>query len=107
MTRADKAAAIRDHVIQNLRASFTFEDAGHRRIAVLRRDGLMLGLQTPFANLDDGSWKKLGLPHKRPKAYILDVWAPKKVASFEWDDTSLKVISFRTGEWEEKLLALR
>lgn len=40
------------------------------------------------------------------KAYGLDIWFGKKVLSVQWDqEDEVEVISYRKGEWEEKLLA--
>jgi len=119
--RTARAVEIRDHMLPLLRARGSLV-----RLTIVSNPKIrpafvewqvgeyMFSLRTPFTNVPKirpARTYEEALLWKRARPLMpwgLDVWKQWKRMSLQWDDTgAVEAISFRPGDWEAEVLALR
>ncbi len=111
--RLEASLRLRDVALNKLRSEGSFEDTNIGPYLTWAGKGLEMGLRTPFQRLPpvpeaikyfaaktgDGSVNL---------SYGLDIWdKTRKVLNIEWNDPGeVLLVSFRRGDWEQKILSL-
>jgi len=113
-TLAERALAIRAHVLPLIRAHATIERTGHSGIAVWHPGPFRFALRMATADwpAPQSAPAYSDALARQPAAsvlpYCLDVWHGPKVMSVEWAETgAFRLLSFKSGEWEGAVRALR
>ncbi|WP_395015121.1 hypothetical protein [Dongia sp.] len=110
--RLAQAVTIRDHVLHLVRKEGKWSEVSGIKVREWERNGFRAFLNTVF-NPMPASAPPISTPEEailyqrasRPQPNQLSVWMGGKVLSVEWaDDSTPRIISFRRGEWEQKLL---
>jgi hypothetical protein len=115
-----RALALRDAALTIVKRKGTWT-AGNIKVLIAYVGDIEILYRTPFQRLPAAgiSHRRLAALSDRNKYYMamfhqkfhksnmpygIDVWAPKKVLNIEWDDEgNIELVSFRAGDWEEKL----
>jgi hypothetical protein len=115
-TDADRAIAIRDHILPLLRQDGTVEvQRDVVRLTELRIRGWVFRLWTPFNELGPEEASSPGYRHaierqrsRKALPYGLDIWeGTARVLRLLWsDDGTVDVASFVRGPWEHEVLRL-
>lgn len=113
-TRLNRAIAIKDTVVPYLRQYGKLERTENGPAGTFGEVGpFKFCMRTPFNKPDlepvhapRNYGEALLMSQKTVLGYQLDIWRGTKVMSFEWDDKSMNLISFRSGDWEEELTEL-
>ena len=113
---AERAIAIRDHLLPLLRAHGAAQKVGGTtgHVAVWKVGRFAFALHSPpnpwQVETPPSTAYDQALARQRPKpapAWRLDVWHGDKVMSLRWDDPgALEVATFVHGTWEDAALAL-
>jgi hypothetical protein len=96
-----------------IRRAGKWQKVGSWRLTSAESGGLKIAYRSPFnlkpadlssapSYVHEAARRRAApdLPHK------LDIWAPQKVLSVQWDDAgAVNLISFKPGEWEAALNA--
>jgi hypothetical protein len=112
--KQQRAIEIRDAALKKLRSESRFvEVRGLGRCTEWSKDGLQISLRTPFQKLPPISESMQLFAASVGRApvnlpYGIDVWdlaAKRKVFNAEWADSGeFCLVTFRCGEWENKLM---
>jgi hypothetical protein len=110
-SRLDVAISIRDAAIKKVENEGQFEDTNIGPLMTWRGDEFSISYRTPFQKLPPPSKDFLkksfeaGLNPKSNLPYGLDIWDMSgKVLNIEWDKNHVELVSFKRGEWEERVL---
>ena len=103
----ERARLIRDHALALVEGKTTFAQVDGVRLAVWHNSSFTIVLRTPFSGRPQEDRSTAGSAAKKPRAYEMEIFTPRKVMHVEWDGSDdLLTVSFRPGDWEEKLLSL-
>jgi hypothetical protein len=112
VSRLDTAISIRDAALKKVKKKSQFEDTNVGPLLVWRGGELEISHHTPFLNFPDPDeeffrqYYAAGVGPKSNLPYGIDIWDTKgKVLNIEWDhDNNVKLVSFKRGNWEQKVL---
>jgi hypothetical protein len=112
---SERVAELRDAALRVLERHGQWKPCGSRNLHMMTADvsNLLILHRTPFQKLLTPSERMkfmAAVLGQAPRAlpYGLDIWHGKKVFGIDWDDgREVEVRSFRRGEWEQRLLAVR
>jgi len=96
--KLDRAVAIRDHVLRLMERGGAWLQRGQVRVRWWEGGDFKAALNTRFSTLPN-----------QPVPYELSVWAwaGGKVLLIDWEHGGeARVVSFKRGEWEDRLLAI-
>jgi hypothetical protein len=113
--RLAEVVAIRDHVCNIMRTEGKWSEVSGIKAFMWERDGFTATLNTPFNPLPTAappisSYQDAALFQRArtPQPNQLSLWKGKKVLSVEWANGGPPgIISFRRGDWERQLLAIK
>ena len=109
---------IRDIAVRKIQAEGSFIDLkGIGPVFNWQRDDLLMMYRTPFQKLPSAKrgilrkYMEAGIMPKAKLPYGLDIWdmdGKVMVLNIEWDDKGrVELVSFRRGDWEQKILAFK
>ena len=111
--RLEAALRLRDAALNKLRSEGSLEDTKSGPYLRWAGKDLEIGVWYPFQRLPPVSQTVKYFAVKPGKGpvnlnYGLDIWDKRgKVLNIEWSDTGeVLIVSFRRGDWEQKLLSL-
>lgn len=90
LTRRERAMMIRDHILPQMIRYGRSESSGGQQGLVLRTAGLTFSLSAHSGGF-----------------LVMDIWYRGKMMSIGWRGQEFKLVSFRSGDWERSVLALR
>jgi hypothetical protein len=111
-SRLDAAISIRDAALKKVKKEGQFEDTNVGPLLVWKGAELEISHHTPFQKFPPPSEEffrncyAAGVDPEINLPYGLDIWDTKgKVLNIEWDHNNhVELVSFKRGDWEEKLL---
>jgi hypothetical protein len=112
--RTAQAIALRDHVIKLMEGNSKLVTLGLLKVQTWKRGRFHATLTTPFNPLHEREAVAPGYVHTiarqgapKPMPYELSLWAGSKVLLMEWEQGGeVRIVTFKRGDWEERLLAL-
>jgi len=119
-TKLQVSVQYRDYVLPILREKGEWQSVSGMasKVLILKENDFWITLMTPFNKLPQtpqiNTFQEAALFQNAPAPlpYLMDIFdmlgKSKKVLSMEWDEDSgeARLISFRRGEWEDRLKAM-
>jgi hypothetical protein len=87
-SRIERATAIRDHLVPLIQAA----SATHEASGVGTLLFMIAGFTITYRPIKDGM--------------CMEVWRRKPLMQIEWNDTAVKLVSFKPGGWERTIMEL-
>ena len=113
--RTAQAIALRDHVMRLMEGNSKVVTLGQAKVHTWKRGRFQATLNTPFNPPHEREATAPGYVHTiarqgapKPMPYELSLWAGSKVLLMEWEQGGeVRIVSFKRGDWEQRLLALQ
>ena len=112
--RTAQAIALRDHVMRLMEGNSKVVTLGQAKVHTWKRGRFHATVNTPVNPLHKREAAGPGFVHAiarqgapKPMPYELSLWAGSKVLLMDWEQGGeVRIVTFKRGDWEQRLLAL-